>query len=68
MKLYAIQNLPAAAADDPDHEVLDLFLKLCRYFRGQHPLEEIMWRENMSRQQLIGVLSSFSSVLTRITR
>ena len=61
----AIKAVPAAA-DDPD--VLDLFLRLCQYFRGQHPLEEIMWRENLSRQQLAGVLSSFSGVLTRITR
>eukprot|EP00729_Bicosta_minor_P022174 gene22174-1039_t len=61
----AIKAVPAAA-DDPD--VLDLFLRLCQYFRGQHPLEEIMWRENLSRQQLAGVLSSFSGILTRITR
>ena len=60
----AIQQVPAA--DDPD--VRDLFLRLCQYFRGQHPLEEIMWRENLSRQQLVGVLSSFSSILTRIVR
>ena len=61
----AIKAVPAAA-DDPD--VLDLFLRLCQYFRGQHPLEEIMWRENLIRQQLAAVLSSFSGVLTRITR
>lgn len=60
----AIQQVPAA--DDPD--VRDLFLRLCQYFRGKHPLEEIMWRENLSRQQLVGVLSSFSSILTRIVR
>ena len=60
----AIKQVPAAS----DHEMLDLFLRLCQYFRGEHPLEEVMWRENLSRQQLGKLLSSFSEVLTRITR
>jgi hypothetical protein len=59
----AILRLPAAK--DPDG--LDRFLRLCQYFRGGHPLEEIMWRENLRRPLLMEVLEAFAPVLTQVT-
>lgn len=39
-----------------------LFKKLCIYFRGSHHLEEIMYRENITRSELRAVLSTFSDI------
>ncbi|KAF1323123.1 Nitrogen permease regulator 3-like protein, partial [Globisporangium splendens] len=37
--------------------VYTLFKRLCVYFHGQYHLEEIMWRENVSRSELRTVLN-----------
>ena len=46
---------------------LALFLRLCPYFRGKHTLEEIMYRENLSRAQLTEILKKFSAVVRTVT-
>lgn len=51
-----IQHLPAHG------NALALFKKLCVYFRGQHHLEEIMWRENITRSELRSVLSAYGNI------
>ena len=43
-------------------QVQKLFEKLCVYFRGKHHLEEIMWRENISRNEICVVLSVFKDI------
>ncbi|KAG0728719.1 GATOR complex protein NPRL3 [Chionoecetes opilio] len=54
MKVEAAQSL-----DD-----LKLFAKLCVYFRGCHHLEEMMFRANLRRSQLLYLIEKFRPVLT----
>ena len=37
--------------------------RLCKYFRGQHHLEEIMWRENLTRKKLKEVFAALKDVI-----
>ncbi|XP_065579288.1 GATOR1 complex protein NPRL3-like isoform X2 [Artemia franciscana] len=55
----AILKVPRAS----DPEDLKLFAKLLPYFHGTHPLEEIMFRENIRRSQVFQLLDKFRSVL-----
>lgn len=41
----------------------DLFLRLCPCFRGRHHTQEIMWRENVSKEELSKVLDTYQQVL-----
>lgn len=43
--------------------VFTLFKRLCVYFHGQYHLEEIMWRENVSRSELRTVLSTYQDII-----
>lgn len=43
--------------------VYTLFKRLCVYFHGQYHLEEIMWRENVSRSELRTVLSTYQDII-----
>ena len=45
-----------------------LFLKLVKYFDGAHHLEEIMYRENLVRFELITVLDKFKPLLLTCVR
>ncbi len=40
--------------------------RLCPYFRGFHHLEEIMWRENVSRDDITKVLKKYQHVLVLV--
>lgn len=61
------------ALSDQEREYLDkiattnpvytLFKRLCVYFHGQYHLEEIMWRENVSRSELRTVLSTYQDII-----
>lgn len=61
------------ALSDHEREYLDriattnpvytLFKRLCVYFHGQYHLEEIMWRENVSRSELRTVLSTYQDII-----
>lgn len=74
-KLCHFKNLPLAfqdilrsvdAAYSP--EDLYLFLKLLQYFDGSHHLEEIMYRENMVRFELVTILDKFKPLLSTSVR
>jgi len=39
--------------------------RLCRYFRGKHPVEEILWRERVKRTDLDELCESFKPILVR---
>ncbi|XP_066974463.1 GATOR1 complex protein NPRL3 isoform X2 [Macrobrachium rosenbergii] len=49
------------AAQNP--EDLKLFSKLCMFFRGKHHLEEMMYRVNLRRSQLLQIIDKFRQVL-----
>ncbi|XP_027228849.1 GATOR1 complex protein NPRL3 [Penaeus vannamei] len=49
------------AAQNP--EDLKLFAKLCVYFRGRHHLEEMMYRANLWRSELLQAIDKFRQVL-----
>lgn len=51
---------------DDDTSTYRLFKRLCIYFRGQHHLEEIMWRENVERGDLLTTLEKYKSVLVQV--
>jgi hypothetical protein len=46
--------------------IFRLFKQLCPYFRGQHHFEEIMWRENISRDDLSKILKKYESILVQV--
>jgi hypothetical protein len=60
--LYQYEAQHIASLDDgsPQYRLLK---RLCRYFRGTHHLEEIMWRENVDRIELLGVLEKYPGIL-----
>ncbi len=43
-----------------------LLRKLAPYFRGRHHLEEIMWRENVSRESLNKLLKKHKTLLIQV--
>ena len=47
---------------------LTCFLKLLKYFDGKHHLEEMMYKENIQRLQLLTVLDKFHSLLMTCSR
>ncbi|XP_068218256.1 GATOR1 complex protein NPRL3 isoform X1 [Palaemon carinicauda] len=49
------------AAQNP--EDLKLFSKLVMFFRGKHHLEEMMYRANLRRSQLLQIIDKFRQVL-----
>jgi hypothetical protein len=53
------------ASLDDDTPVYRLFRRLCVYFRGQHHIEEIMWRENVERLDLLRVLEKYKRYLVQ---
>lgn len=54
-----ILRLPASENRDD----LRTFAKLLRYFNGDYHLEDIMFRENLRRHELLRILTKFSEVL-----
>ncbi|EGG22631.1 UPF0171 family protein [Cavenderia fasciculata] len=77
--LYQSTPFPLMPSQSQPHEIAffekiddntksyQLFKRLCPYFRGLHHLEEIMWRENISRDDLSKILKKYKSVLIQIT-
>jgi len=47
---------------------LSLFFRLFKYLNGQHHLEDIMYRENMARSELLTILDKFRSMLVTTSR
>lgn len=62
--LYEYEASHIRALDDgtPQYRLLK---RLCRYFRGTHHLEEIMWRENVERFDLLQVLDKYKNILVQ---
>ncbi|CAI8045756.1 GATOR complex protein NPRL3 [Geodia barretti] len=50
-----------------DYDDLALFVRLCKYFRGNQHLEEIMLKENIQRSQLLTLIDKFSEILVTCT-
>ena len=44
-----------------------MLFRLCGYFDGKYHLEEIMYRENITRSQLLTVIDKFGEVLITCT-
>jgi len=44
----------------PSFQLLE---RLCPYFRGKHTMEEILWRENISREEFSSILNRYSAIL-----
>ena len=59
MSIQYIMGLPEA----DDVAKLHTFFRLCPYFRGEHHIEEIMFRESVSRAVVDSIVSTFSRVL-----
>jgi len=56
--------LQGSGKDDAvKHETVRLIWRLCKYFRGQHHLEEIMWRENVTRKKIKEVFAALKDVV-----
>lgn len=51
------------AIEDKD---IILFLQMCKYFRGQHHLEEIMYYENRRRSDLNTLIDKFRNLLITV--
>ena len=49
-----------------DTPVYQLFKRLCPYFHGKHHVEEIMWRETVSRKAIMSVLANYGDVLVTV--
>ena len=47
--------------------VCNIFFRLCKYFRGNQHLEEIMLKENIQRSQLLTLIDKFSEILVTCT-
>ena len=47
-------------------EEFSLFYRLCPYFHGRHSLQEILWRESITPQQLDHVIQTFSSAISQV--
>ena len=45
----------------------DNIYRLCKYFRGNQHLEEIMLKENIQRSQLLTLIDKFSEILVTCT-
>lgn len=59
-----LEYLETHHSKDPN---FPLFKRLCPYFRGRHHLEEIMFRENITREELLTILTTFKGILSCIT-
>uniref|UniRef100_A0A1I8EP42 GATOR complex protein NPRL3 n=2 Tax=Wuchereria bancrofti TaxID=6293 RepID=A0A1I8EP42_WUCBA len=49
-------------------DLLDLFLKLVPYLRGEHHIEDIMYRMNLERSSIMRVLDTFACVIAPFMR
>ena len=54
----------ASIADDTP--VYHMFKRLSPYFHGKHHVEEIMWRETVSRKAIQSVFATYSNVLVSV--
>ena len=50
----------------PDSIDVAVVIRLHVYFDGEHSLEEMMWLENLSRDELLQALDLFHPVIERV--
>jgi hypothetical protein len=65
--LFSEQERDYLAKIAKPNPVFQLFKRLCVYFHGQHHLEEIMWRENLSRGELRTVVRTYQDIIVCCT-
>ena len=64
LRAYEQRYLDEVGLKDKDRgPSYSLLCKLAPYFRGQHHIEEIIWRENIRREDLMTVLERYQSLL-----
>ena len=56
-----ILSVPAAS----DLGDLGQFVRFSKYWRGEHHLEEIMYHENCTRNELLQCIDKFSSLIVK---
>ncbi|CAI5715955.1 unnamed protein product [Hyaloperonospora brassicae] len=61
--LFTDQERAYLAKIAKPNPVFALFKRLCVYFHGEHHIEEIMWRENLSRGELRTVMSTYQDIV-----
>uniref|UniRef100_A0AAV1UTM6 GATOR1 complex protein NPRL3 C-terminal HTH domain-containing protein n=1 Tax=Peronospora matthiolae TaxID=2874970 RepID=A0AAV1UTM6_9STRA len=61
--LFTDQERAYLAKIAKPNPVFALFKRLCVYFHGEHHIEEIMWRENLSRGELRTVMSTYQDII-----
>lgn len=49
-----------------DHDEFERMLRIFGYFDGEHHIEDIMWREGISRSELETILANYADVLTTV--
>ena len=65
-QLTMSEELQLRTLYDESSESFLLFRRLVPYFRGRHHIEEIMWRENISRETVEAILTEYRQVLVVI--
>ena len=63
MASYESLYLESIADDTPVYTMLK---RLSPYFHGKHHVEEIMWRETVSRKAIQSVFATYSNVLISV--
>ncbi|TDH72058.1 hypothetical protein CCR75_000764 [Bremia lactucae] len=66
--LFSEQERAYLAKIAKPNPVFTLFKRLCIYFHGEHHIEEIMWRENLSRGELRTVMSTYQDIIVSCLR
>jgi hypothetical protein len=59
----AVRRAVAGVKTSISLQDVKMFARLSKYFTGEHHIEEIMYRENVRRSQLLLLLDKFRDVL-----
>lgn len=62
-ELNYIKSIASVSQESEDTGVFDIFRKLCIYFNGIVSVEEIIWVEQLPREELRMVINTFKDVL-----
>ena len=57
----------ATPSSSKDQHIIRLYERLKSYFDGKHHIQEMMWRESISRDELARVLQRYRHVLVTVT-
>ena len=59
---------PSTPAYHAHLRLLHVFRALSPYFDGQHALVEMMWRQNLRRDEILAALDAFSDLVVTVQR